>query len=444
MISYPLHDATRAPWLRGLGRMWLALAASAAIGADAALPDSKPVSVRDLIMIAQQDNKDLQTVRYALDVARARLLQAGLRPNPRLDLSNRSDFAFQNDGSYARSATINQPFSIAGRIARQQDVARVDIALAEAEIALTQRRLAADVAERGYRLYMMDRQARARDALIGVQESLLKVARDRFKAAEVSELDVNTLQIDVQRLMQEQALLRTERRSLVASVNVLLGRAALEVLNFDEPLVINPSLPPLESLQKRALAERPEIRSAMLSGDRARAQRALSRSQQWEDWSVGLELSQDRLSISGVPPQRGDRAIGINLSIPLPLFNKSQGLIAEADAASRQADTRLEALRLSIASEVDVAFGELSQLQSSSKQMSEQQMPLAERNVRLALQGYQQGLVPLFEVVQIQRQQAELTASYLALLQQLLLARVRLHDAVGDYVPASGSNYEDY
>jgi len=59
--------------------------------------------------------------------------------------------------------------------------------------------------------------------------------------------------------------------------------------------------------------------------------------------------------------------------------------------------------------------------------------PVAERNVGLAQKGYGQGLVTILEVVQAQRQQAELKAAALNTLDQYLQALVRLHTAVGDY-----------
>ena len=70
-------------------------------------------------------------------------------------------------------------------------------------------------------------------------------------------------------------------------------------------------------------------------------------------------------------------------------------------------------------------------------QFGESTRPISERSVRLARQGYQQGLIPIFEVVQAQRQQAELDKANLGTLDQFLQALVRLHTAVGDYTSNS-------
>lgn len=407
------------------------LAGTAALAGDS----SRTFNLKQLIELAQRENKDLQAARYAVDIGRARLLQAGLRPNPRLDVSVRSDFLFNNEGEYGSALAVSQEFPIAGRIARQKDVARVDIALAEAEVAEAQRRLADQVAGKTYRLLVSQRQASAVDSLIGVEEKLAKTARARFRAAEVSELDVNTVQLEIKRLGLERSLLQSEQQALTTALNTLLGRSATAPLTVIEPLPDLGLLPSLPHLQDRALQQRADLKAALLGVDRAAAEKALARSLRWQDWSVGLELSQDKQAVLGAPPQGNDRAIGVSVSIPLPLFNKSQGLIAEADANRGQATARVDALRLTILGEVAGAHAEATRLQALLAQFGESMRPISERNVRLARQGYEMGLIPVFDVVQAQRQQSELNKTYLSTFDQFLQALVRLHTAADDYAP---------
>ncbi len=394
---------------------------------------SNSFSLKQLIELAQRDNKDLQAARFALDIANARLLQAGLRANPSLNVATRSDFAFGNEGEYGNAVGISQSFPITGRLARQKDVARVDIALAEAEVTESERRLAGDIATDVYHVLIIDQQIASRKSLIGIQSVLAKTTRERFKAAEVSELDVNTAQLDLQRLIQERVLLESEHESLLLSLNTRLGRVANSALVIDESLPkLNP-LPNLLELQNKALTLRPDLHTAMLNADRAQAEKALAKSLRWEDWTVGLEFSQDKQVITGAPPQGSSRAIGISISIPLPYFNKGQGLLAEANATHDQAIARIEAMRFSIAAEVASAYAEASRLQAALSQYDKSMLPVSASNVRLAQQGYREGLVPVFEVMQAQRQQADLNSAYLATLDQFTQALVRLHTAVGDY-----------
>jgi cobalt-zinc-cadmium efflux system outer membrane protein len=385
------------------------------------------------IDIAVQSNKDLQAARHAVEGARARLLQAGLPPNPRLNIAGGNDRLFKNAGEYAASVGISQQFPVAGRIARQKDVARVDVDLALAEIRQAELKLAGDIASQFYRVLALNRQIEVRERLIDVDQKLVLGTRNRFKAAEVSELDVNAAQLELQRLTQEHALLLNQRMAQLSQLNQFLGQPAIQVIELDDTLPDSKSLPSLTELQRQALTLRPDLRFALLNADRARADQSLARAQRWEDWTVGVGLEQGRRVIEGIPPQASDRALGLSLSIPLPLLNNNQGRIAETAAVEAQADARIEALKFSIGNEVASAYAEVERLQQVISEY-QNMLPLSERNAHLAQQGYDQGLVSIVEVVQAQRQQGDLNVTYLNTLDQYLQALARLHIATGDYV----------
>lgn len=396
-------------------------------------PLGSVLSLSQAITIAERDNKDLKTARYAVDLAQARLLQAGVLPNPRLNLSGASDFAFKSSGEYAASVGISQDFPIAGRILRQKDVARVDIELARAEIADAERRLAGEITANVYRVLALDRQLQAREDLAVIDERLAKATRSRYKAAEVSELDVNTVALDLQRLRQEQVQLQAERTRLLLALDQQLGRPASSPLSIREPLPSVDTLPSLDAQQAKALASRSDLRLVQLQVDRALADIALVKSKRWEDWSVGLNVQQDRITVDGAPSQSADRALGLNLTIPLSLKNRTRGLVAEAEANAGQAKARVEALKLDIANQVAIAYAEASSLQGLYKGYRRDLLPVTERNVALAQKGYGQGLVSIVEAVQAQRQQSDLNAASLNALDQYLQALARLRAAVGDF-----------
>ena len=287
----------------GSWRFLVFFVGSALLGGHNQIANAAGITLPRAIDIAVQSNKDLQAVRYTVEQARARLLQAGLPPNPRLNISAGNDRIFNNQGEYVAGIGISQQFSVAGRIGHQKEVARVDVALALAEIKQAELKLAGDVASRFYNLLALNRQIEVRERLIDVDQKLVLGTRNRFKAAEVSELDVNTAQLELQRLTQERALLLSQRITQLAQLNQLLGRSAIQDLELDDTLPDSKSLPGLADQQRQALSSRPDLRFALLNADRAQANQALARAQHWEDWTVGVGLEQGLLVINGAPPQ---------------------------------------------------------------------------------------------------------------------------------------------
>ena len=279
------------------------LVASALLGGYQQSANAAGLSLAQAIAISVQSNKDLQAARYSVEEARARLLQAGLPPNPRLDIAAKNDLIFRNEGEYNASIGVSQQFSIAGRLAHQKTVARVDVALALAEIKQAELKLAGEVRSEFYRLLVLDRQISLRERLIAIEKALVAGTRERYKAAEVSELDVNTAQLELQRLSQERTLLLSQRIRQMARMKQLLGRSATQDLELDETLPTDESLPSLAELQRQALSSRPDLRFALLNADRAQANQALARAQRWEDWTVGVGLEQGTRSSTGGRPR---------------------------------------------------------------------------------------------------------------------------------------------
>ncbi len=390
------------------------------------------LTLNEAINIAMQNNKDLQAARYVVDRANARLLHAGLSENPRLELGASSGFLFKNASEYATSVGFSQQFPIAGRIARQKDVAQVDVHMASAEVEVAERKLARDTAATFYRLVILNKQIQERESLIIVDKKLVKLTRNRLKAAEVSELDLSTARIDLARLQQERILLQSRQTRQLALLNKLLGKPAAQPLEPDDSLARTQALPSLADLQHQAFNLRPDLRIASLAMTRADAAKELADAQSWEDWTIGMRVEQSRLSITGAPRQEAERILGVTLSIPLPWRNKNQGRIAEAVVAGSQAQARVEALKLSISNAVTSSYDEIERLKTALQSYKHDILPAADRNVSLSQQAYGLGQIPIYSVVQAQRQHSDAHVAYFNTLDQYLQVLVSLHYRVGD------------
>src|SRR5262249_37303514 len=102
------------------------------------------VSSVDLVRRALSANAELAAVRLEIERSRARLRQAGLRPNPTLDFEQQNG-VLNSPGERATSIGISIPLELAGQRGRRIDVARAELEAAEAEVADRERRLAGEV-----------------------------------------------------------------------------------------------------------------------------------------------------------------------------------------------------------------------------------------------------------------------------------------------------------
>lgn len=388
------------------------------------------LTINQLTKIAIQNNKDLQAARYNIKQAQARLIQAGLWSNPSLNLNNSDDRLITNEGEYTRSAGFSQSFPISGRISRQKNLARVDIALALTEIRNAKRLLRGSVADAAFALFITDSRLKLLNGLLTINKKLVEVTQNRYQAAEVSELDTNTASLEYQRILQEKQLLQSIRIGQVALLNQLLGRSATAPLRLNQFTPEIKQLPVLSTLQNTAIKQRPDMQMLWLSAHRAQADQQLAKAERWADWNLGVTVQQSKQVIQGAPPQNPDRQLSFGLTIPFPLLNGNQGRILETGAAQTQALTKIQALKLVIETEIASNYTQLQALRNTLAETIQGPLKLSLRNVRLAREAYKNGQISLLGVLQIQRQQYDLQVAYLTMREKYIQVLVKFCTAL--------------
>lgn len=391
---------------------------------------SPSLHLKQVIELVMDNNKDLKAARHAVFIAQGRLVQAGLWSNPSINLSNNDDTPFSNEGEYTRSVGFSQAFPISGRLAHQKKVARIDVAKALIEIQEAQRKLSATAANAFYALMITQQRIQQLNYLSKLNQQLVEVTQNRLKAAEVSKLDSNTAFLEYLRIKQEKELLQSTKISQMALLNQLMGRPHSQPLDIKTTLPILKTSLSLNSLQDIALRSRPDIQALRISVTRSQAERQLVQAERFADWSVGVAVQQERLVVQGAPTQTPERTLGVNLSIPLPLLNGNQGRLLETSATGTQALLALNALTLTIKTEVASNYAQLMALQRLLDQMKNTSFRLANANVTLAQDAYKNGQLSLFNVMQVQRQQSDLQLNYFTTLEKVLQNYVALCTAI--------------
>ena len=404
--------------------MWATAAA-----APAGTPTSSALlTAEDAVREALMANRDLQAARLAIDVARGGLLQAGRLENPEFALDLADDFAFHAEGERSLSAGFAQRFPVTARLAREKEVARQDVGIAEAEVRDFARRLVAEVQSAFFTVRALDEQRGVHRELIESVRAVEETTARRLAAAEASPAEVSLLRIERLRLEQDERRLLSEREVALARLVRLLGRETPTVLTPWGDL--DPGRLELE-LGPRDLPDRPDLNAALVSIDRAEADRALAHTEIWEDWTVGLGVERER---SHFDPPLGtvrDTFLSLGVTVPVPLWNRRQGRIAAAEAELRRSRRSRDGLMLRIAEEIRAAEVRVRTLRSRANAYAEKILPEATHAQELYERGYRQGLVGVAELLQAQRQYNESRAFYLQLLGALRQAAIDLEAAQG-------------
>ena len=376
-------------------------------------PIANNLTPESAVAVALANNRDLAAARIAIRQAEGRLKQAGLWSNPEWDTSYAPDAAFGNAGEYSFSTGFKQRFPITGRLAKAKAVARVDVALALAEVRDQERLLAGEVLGRSRELLVSRAKLKANDEIQSVIQKVIAVSEKRLKAAEISAADVNVAKLELQKLTLTQATLLNQQEAANTTLNRLLGREPKTPLQISGEVSAEFDTNSIAEISQQAIARRPDRQLAALGIDRAGAEIKLARAEKWEDWTVGFDYSRGVSKFDAPIGTKTDNFLGVGVSIPLPFWNQNQGRVSEAQATQQRAEAELSALDLRIKAETQTAEDQMRRLLGILRQYRDESIKLAKENVALLQKGYGDGLVNITAVIQAQQQLTDLRQSYL-------------------------------
>ena len=415
--------------------------ASAQTGTPPVMSDTQGMSFADLARVALARNKGLEAARESLRQAEARLTQARVVPNPSIDLSRSTDAVFANEGDSGYSVTLSQPLELGGKRVKRVRGAEASIEVTKAEIADAERQTIA----RLRKLYVDATAAAARVDLLqrvtGLNQQTMGVMNVRLRAGDASQLDAKLLSAANNQLEARRAVAENELAAAIFQIRTLSGMAAGEplLLRRSPPAQSGPPDSP-ETILARALDARPDLRAARLREALAEAGIRLAKSQAIPDTSAFVRYGNDSVvaQLPGAGQKRSferERVLEVGISIPIPLFNRHQGDIADAASLRTQSRAQREALEQVVRQEVLLAYA---RYQMAQRTVAVLQAGVVEQNqdsFRIIQLGYNLGEMRLLDVVNQQRVLIDAQTSYVDAQAELNTAVVDLDVASGMVVP---------
>jgi cobalt-zinc-cadmium efflux system outer membrane protein len=394
------------------------------------------LTVDELVAHALRENPELAAARADVDAARGRLEQAGLRPNPMLDLGGQK--ALGPDSNVMVGLTL--PLDLNGRKEGRVGVAGRELEMKQAQLADRERRLTADVRMKAADLLGARRDLEVTDDLLRVNRDGLALVGERARRGAIPPLEESLLLVEVNRL-------EASRRLLESRIEVFgMQLKALAALPADAPLSLVGELGPSPLALDRtgAMTQALDRRADMLA---ARADAAMARARVLKEeaegrWDASVSLNYQRqdfgYNLSGLTDRGGTRPIqdvfhyfGAGLTITLPVRNRNQGNVAAARAESVAAGRRVELAGLVIRQEVESAFTQHAATQRSLEIYARGVREVARRNLDVVRRTYGLGQASLLDVIAEQRRYIEIEIGYTEALKQVYTAAVEIERAIG-------------
>jgi cobalt-zinc-cadmium efflux system outer membrane protein len=399
------------------------------------------LSADELVERALSENPELRATRAEVEAARGRLLQAGLRPNPMLDLGVQHSVTGPDNNVMAG---VTLPLDLNGRKAGRLGVAEQELALKQAQVAERERGLRAEVRLKAGELLAARRNLRITEELLGANRQALGLVRERVRRGSAPSLDENLMLVEVNRLDATREILESRLEVLRLQLSTFLGLEPDAPLSVRGDLHVAPVKLDREAGLTQALATRPDLMAAReelaMAGAKVRKEEAEGR---WDaSVNVGYMRQDFGYDLMGVT-ERGDlrpisdifHYVGGGVTVTLPVRNRNQGNIAAALAEAQAAGRRLEAATLMVRQEVAAAFTQHAAAERALSTYTRGVWEVSQKNLSVVRRAYELGRHPLLDVIAEQRRYIEVEMGYTEVLKNAYEAVVELERAVGVTAP---------
>jgi cobalt-zinc-cadmium efflux system outer membrane protein len=378
------------------------------VWADAYTDPTKGVTAIDLGRRALAANAELAAARLEIDRARARLRQAGMRPNPSLDLEQQNG-ALNSPGERTTSVGVSIPLELAGQRGRRMELARAELEAAEAEVADREWRLASEIRIVFAEALGALREIEVTQNLNAVDVETARIVEARVNEGDSAPLELNLMRAEVDRLRARSLLVEGRLQAALLRLKQLAGIPAEEPLRLRETLDL-PSMPEppasLEAAVEIALRSRPDLRLARITEEVAEAGYKLARAQASPQVTAFSRYADQRSSFDETPVGAifdRDRLLSFGVSITLPIFNRNQGTKAEAKLAIAQAQRRREYAESAVRAEVTAAYRRVEAATVSIRTYEQGVVVRSTQNVRTVRAAYETGAFRMSELLAEQR-----------------------------------------
>jgi cobalt-zinc-cadmium efflux system outer membrane protein len=358
-----------------------------------------PLDLKGALAEAQSRNLELRAARQQRAQALAGITVAGQIPNPTVSFSATRDTPHE-------SIVWDQPLEIGGQRAARLAVSREEQHATEIEIAVLERQVRHRTRDAFYRALWAratrDQAQQAEDLATRTRD----VAKQRFDAGDVAELDVLQADVESTRATVDRETAQQSQRSADAQLAGLLNHPVMQALSLQGSLGDIPAGRSLEEVTQFALASSADIQRR--TQDVRTEERRLTLAQRQRIPNLDLQAGVDLNS----PPEFDVGGRG-QVGVTLPLFYHGQGEVRLQSAKLEFARLSLQAEQTMISAEVAAAYFDYSAKAYQARQYKERILPEAERLEQMSEDSYRFGKSNLLTLIDAQRKLNEVRRAYL-------------------------------
>lgn len=382
------------------------------------IPQPAPeLTVEMLESIAQLENPSIARAASLVEAAKGNWLQVGLAPNPSTGYEGQqlgSGGRAEQQGIWAEQELVR-----GGKLRVNREIAAAEIGRANQELTAQLQRVTTDVRILFYQALIAQQQERLTNQLATNAAQNLTASETLLKQKEVGKLDVLQARLEVRNVQILVVNSRNRRAAAWQALTTVVGRPHWHMQNLVGDLDAVPQHNWHQALEK-LLGSSPEIAIALMNIERARWQAERARIEKIPNITIrGLVNVID----NGI---NGDPDGSVMVGLPLPIWNRNQGGLIQAQHQAAAAERALEQLELNLQNRLAPVFERYSNALNQVKEYRENILPAAQESLDLSRQLYQAGETGFLNLLTAQRTYSQTNLAYLDALRDLRTASAEI------------------
>jgi len=354
------------------------------------------LSLRDALVLALKGNPELAAFSQEVRATEAAVLQAGVLPNPVLEIGadNLANARKAEAGDRTHSLQIGQLIELGGKRAARIQLAETGRELANWDYEAKRIEIVSRVAQRVVDVLVAQSRRALADESVGLARQVLEVVAKRVQGGKVSPVEETKARLALASVEVE---LEQAKRELIATRNALGAlwgepnpRFRKAIGDLAKPV----PLPSYEALVER-VRDNPELARWRSEISRRQARVEAERAKAVPD--VTLSAGVARFS------QFDDHAYMVGIAIPIPVFDRNRGGILEASQRLDKASDERRAVETRLLTELAQAYQRLAAIDKEILTLRTILLPGAQSAFDVATAGYQLGKFSFLDVLDAQR-----------------------------------------
>jgi cobalt-zinc-cadmium efflux system outer membrane protein len=186
-------------------------------------------------------------------------------------------------------------------------------------------------------------------------------------------------------------------------------------------------VPTLENVESAAISQRLDLAAANAEVESIARAANLTRSTRWlSAFGIGVTFKRE---------PDGEKLLGPDVELTLPLFDQAQARVARSEGELREAERRLEQLAIDVRSEAREALLRMQASHAVARHYRDALLPLQQTVVTETLKYYNGMLVGAYDLLLARQAQVTTAREYIAASKEFWVAWTDLERAIGGRVP---------